>query len=386
MSSPSKTQYFHKIFTQLWICLLLYTCNSLQVKGQYDPIFREKITGVNFSGPSRPPMTSEMISSISDAHASWVAFIPEAVTYKQNLQLVYDRDRGWWSETTKANIQAIKIAKAQGLKVMLKPHMVLGYDRSTFPRRERMPNMSREERRKAFQEFLASQPDMTDASTWRGDFAPLNKKDWEKWEEQYAQYILACAAIADSMNVEMFCIGTELSTSARTREAFWRTLIQQVRDVYKGAITYSANWDSYEKIPFWDAVDFIGVNAYFPLHDASHPTMRQLVNGWRPYVKKLKNLNRRTGKPIIFTEYGYRNIDYAAKAPWESSRRNITINEEVQADAYQALYQAFWQEKWFGGGFLWKWFYKMPRREDTDFSPQGKPAMDVVKQWYAKEK
>ena len=62
----------------------------------------------------------------------------------------------------------------------------------------------------------------------------------------------------------MFSVGTELQIPALQREADWRQLIKDVRAVYSGKLIYSANWyEEYEGIKFWDALDAIGVQAYF---------------------------------------------------------------------------------------------------------------------------
>lgn len=342
----------------------------------------QKINGVNFSGPPRPPLERDMIEGIKASNADWVAFIPEATTFRQNLQVEFDPDRGWWSENTEANVQSIQIAKEIGLKVMLKPHMVIGYDMSELRRDGTFSRENRAAWREKVMTYIQDQPDLTDSATWRGDFIPKDQEHIPQWEAEYTGYILHHAKIADSLAVDMFCIGTELSKMANARPEFWRRLIQEVRSIYKGPLTYSANWDNYSKIAFWDELDFIGVNAYFPLSEEKQPSIKQNKAAWVPYVKAIKALGKQFQKPVLFTEYGYRNIEYNSKAPWESGRANVTINQQAQADALEALYQVFWDEEWFAGGFLWKWFHRPQREGNSNFSPQGKPALEVVSKYY----
>ena len=101
---------------------------------------------------------------------------------------------------------------------------------------------------------------------WRADIYPNNEADWETWQASYRDFILRYARVAERAQAEMFCIGTEFSRLTTEKPEFWNDLIQSVREVYAGEITYAANWyEEFEKIPFWDDLDYIGIQAYFPL-------------------------------------------------------------------------------------------------------------------------
>lgn len=54
-----------------------------------------------------------------------------------------------------------------------------------------------------------------------------------------------------------------------------RRLIRQIRRVYHGPLTYAANWSGeYKQIRFWDALDYVGIQAYFPLRHGRQPFAR----------------------------------------------------------------------------------------------------------------
>jgi hypothetical protein len=75
-----------------------------------------------------------------------------------------------------------------------------------------------------------------------------------------------------------------------------------------------------------ERVDYIGIDAYFPLSDATTPSVAGLMKLGRHH-KKIEKLQAKTNKKILFTEFGYRNSDQAAKEPgW---RRN-TINNQAK--------------------------------------------------------
>ena len=61
--------------------------------------------------------------------------------------------------------------------------------------------------------------------------------------------------------------------------------------IYRGPLTYGANFDEVFDVPFWDALDWIGVSGYFPLVDAASPDLRALEEAWQPIVKRLEQLS-----------------------------------------------------------------------------------------------
>ena len=116
--------------------------------------------------------------------------------------------------------------------------------------------------------------------------------------------------------------------------------------------------------------------------------MATLLKKWEPIKTDLAKLARQQKKSILFTEYGYRSIDQCTWNNWEKQWKNhFPFNAGSQVGGYEALYQAFWDQPWFGGGFLWKW--RVPERlgdgaEDKSFSPQNKPAEEVVRRVYGR--
>jgi hypothetical protein len=164
-------------------------------------------------------------------------------------------------------------------------------------------------------------------------------------------------------------------------------LIDTVRSVYHGKITYAENWDCYNEFPFWSKLDYIGINAYFPLCDESTPSVESLTKGWKKYCEPMHALSLKAGRPVLFTEFGYRSIDYCAKKPWEAYD-DAEKNYQAQQNAYEALFSECWSQPWFAGGFSWKWFDSNTAPDvskETDYTPQGKPAQEVLKKWYSSQ-
>ncbi len=334
-----------------------------------------KINGVSFSGPRTPGLNAGMFENIKQSNADWVAIVPEATLERTTLKLKPDHENDWWGETTEASVQSIRLAKNAGFKVMLKPHIVLG----------KIPPKNKHQALKS--SFLSLYnirllSDKTRGAKWRGTFAASNEEDWQIWEKSYKDYILNLATIADSMQVDLFCVGTELKQSAVKRSAFWRQLIQEVRTIYKGPLTYSANWDEYEHIRFWEDLDYIGVDTYFPINRSRTPSVKQTLKNWRSIQKKLKKLSKKKNRQILITEFGYRNIYYAGRRPWLHDKGKDKPYYQGQVNLYEAFFQAFWNKPWIAGGFSWKWFYQAPDTGNTTFSIQDKPALMVLQKWY----
>ena len=230
--------------------------------------------------------------------------------------------------------------------------------------------------------------------TWRGQIAPLN---WTLWFENYRNFINHYADLAQTNDVELFIVGTELKSS-QLLESEWRKVISNVRTRFLRKITYAANWDSYgtNHIKFWDALDYVGVDAYFPLTNSYNPTLEQLIKAWscctasgwwgtgRNWTEELYSTHILTGKKIIFTEIGYCSQDGTNTKPWDWHVSSIADFQE-QADCYQAALEAFKNKEWFGGWFWWNWETSPDAGGLTDkhYTPQNKPAENILKQYYA---
>jgi len=192
------------------------------------------------------------------------------------------------------------------------------------------------------------------------------------------------AKLSEELKVELFCIGTELFNFVSSRPTFWLHLISEVRKIYSGKLVYAENWDRYSEIDFWKGLDFIGVDAYFPLSDNKDPSLAEINEAWQPQLEIMKSLSQKFGKKIMFTEYGYRSIDFALRTPWNSATEHPGLNMSLQSKAYRALYQQAWSKDWFAGGFLWKWHQQLESGglENSRFTPQNKPAEDVLRSFY----
>ena len=189
----------------------------------------------------------------------------------------------------------------------------------------------------------------------------------------------------------MFCVGTEFKISVKKRPHFWKQLIEDMRCRYTGKLVYSSNWDNYDNVSFWEDLDYVGISSYFPLSSAATPTESDLKKEWQSKIKLFRKFYRKAGKQILFTEYGYLSVDGCAGKTWELEKKvhSLPINEQAQANAFQSLYSQLWDEEFWAGGFIWKWFPEGMGHEGyvpRDYTPQDKKAERVIAQWFGKDK
>ena len=213
---------------------------------------------------------------------------------------------------------------------------------------------------------------------WRGVIAPADGLD--AWFESYRALVLPLADMANARGVERFVVGSELG-SLEAYDTRWRTLITDVRARFDGTVTYSANWDRAEDVPFWDALDEVGLTAYFPLGNDVSPT--GLALAWQSPLEAVDALSARTGKPVLVTEVGYASRADAGARPWDD-----TGSGEIDLEAQKLLYRGFCDAltgaPTVSGFFVWNWFgFGGPR--DTGFSPRGKPAAAELSKCFARE-
>ncbi len=229
----------------------------------------------------------------------------------------------------------IEAAHARGLSILIKPH--LAYWGSPF--------------------------------SWRGEI-DFEGEALERFFETYATFVEELARA--TRGADAFVVGTELDRLVR-HEAAWRDIIRRVKQAGAVRTTYAANWSDYEQVPFWDALDAVGVQAYFPLRQVAEPapTKVELVAGWEPVLSGLRTLHLRTGKPVVFTELGYCLSLRAATEPWKAEIARGAARARgraLQLACYEAALEVLDRERaWLHGAFLWKWFVGEPGHDEDDF-------------------
>ena len=217
-----------------------------------------------------------------------------------------------------------------------------------------------------------------DDGAWRGHIVPA---DPEAWFASYREVFLPWAELAESVGGAQFVVGTELAGTLE-HERLWRETIAGFRSVFSGELIYAASWDEAAMVPFWENLDLVGVDAYFPVATRRDPGRFELLAGWQPWLERLWLLHRQTGRRIVLTEIGYRSVDGAGMHPYAFGDRGV-LDLTEQADLYWAALQATAAEPWLEGLYWWNWpAGGAGGPGNTDFTPGGKPAeIELARAW-----
>ena len=301
--------------------------------------------GISFSASNKVTVVGD-IQPIANLNANWISIVPYG--FLKNNEVRYDSKYQWVGEKPEAIRECVQLAKSQGLKVMIKPHIWIG------------------------------------EGTYTGLYQCQNEDEWKMLEESYRNYLMAFVNIAQDEGVEMFCIGTEWGKFVELRPKYWKGLIKDIRKVYQGKLIYAANWDDYQKVKFWTDLDYIGIDSYFPLSLEPNPKLVQLIRSWKTIMPILEQYSSLQKKKIVFTEFGFKSTTHATISPWEHKDEG-EFSEKVQDLAFKSFFQTIWKKPWFKGGFIWKWYHDHKHaggRGDTDFTPQNKLAEQTIKKFY----
>lgn len=282
--------------------------------------------------------------------ATWVSLTPFGRTMDlrpTGVDLTFESP---FEENRAHVLAAIRQAHAAGLKVLLVPHL------------------------------------WVESGAWRAEIDPGTEQGWERWAEGYGRFLLSWAEVARESGADMLSVGVELRSWVTTARApSFLALIQRVRSVYDGPLTYSANWDDVHETIIWGELDVIGINAFYPLAQREQAELPELMHGGRRVAEQVRELAQDWGRPVLFTEIGYTTRPDPALRPWEwpDAMKNVRVDEWAQAQAYQGLLAPLVDEPGFAGFFVWRVYADpddLSQEAEWGFSPRGKLAEWVVRE------
>jgi hypothetical protein len=329
--------------------------------GEHDMAKSFKIQGYSFTGFGQQVYGTQTarheLDLIANGGGNAIAIMPE---YYQTDIHANSLAPTIISPTDNDLIDGIHAAQARGIDVLLKP-MIDALDQN-----------------------------------WR---ATLDPTDPAAWFASYKSFIVHYAQIAEQTGVKTMSIGCELrSMTGPQYRAQWLDIIAAVRNVYHGDLTYAAEISEASTLSFWDKLDSIGVDGYFPLAvEDKTPTVKELEYAWthpsantflyseldgRSPVDYLHDLADKYHKHVAFTEIGYRAVDGDAIDP-ANFGNNGTVNAKLQADLYKAMFNTFASQggNWFDGFYFWERRAEN-QTEDTDFHTKGRAAQKVIDTWF----
>lgn len=310
--------------------------------------------GINYvawwQGVYQNPGADEMMRGLLDINRNAISIVVTCYQDKHtDTEIRCDLPR---TPTDEDVVFAIRQARTLGLQVMLKPHVDLNHD----------------------------------PTRWRGDIGRgfTTEAEWAAWFASYRQFISHYARLAQAEGIAQFVVGTELLSTSQ-RETEWRAIVAEVRRHFSGRLVYASNHGGEETaVTWWDALDYIGVDAYYAVSTHDEPTLDELHAAWKTPLATLAALSSKYNKPILITEIGYRSANGTTMAPWEYETRSW-FDDEEQALAYRAaldmLCPQLAPQPWLAGIYWWDW-HPRPERwsRNRDYTPHNKLASDVLRQ------
>lgn len=322
--------------------LLTFLVPSTPSQVSEPPAFQKGVSYTAWSPEAYlSPESDESLRRMAEANVEWVAICFWWFQDDIFSTRIYPRP-DLYTASNESIVHAIETAHSLGLKVMLKPMVD------------------------------------TVGLSWRGLIPPS-----AAWFASYGRFISSFAGLAEDMGVELYCVGCEFDFND-IAESDWRGIVSSVRSRYSGPLTYAAGPASVAVIQWWDALDYVGIDAYYPLSNGTDPTMDELVGSWNAAADVIEEWQSGIGKPVIFTEVGYRSADGANRLPW-NWQGELQVDLGEQADCYRAALSVLWNRSWFCGSYWWNWETDPEAGGDDDdgYTPQNKPAGDILADWYA---
>lgn len=291
------------------------------------------------------------LDELVELGATWVSLTPFGRIWSlDSTEIVLDFEAPA-EDNREAVGRAIDQAHARGLRVLLVPHL------------------------------------WVETTGWRGEIEPGTPERWAEYIDSYERFLAFWTDVAVGHDADMLSLGVECKSWSGRFGDRWARMIRQVRARYRGIITYSANWDEAIDVLFWDQIDVIGINAFYPLAESPEGSYRA---GALRVVTEVRELARSFEQPILFVEVGYTTRPGAAIRPWEwpDDMVGVEVDEAEQARAYRAILSAYTGPEWLAGLFVWRYYADpddVTQEAAWGFSPRAKraePALQEAFSWH----
>ncbi len=291
--------------------------------------------------------SEELLDELSRMGTTWISVTPFGRIWSLDSTDILMDFEAPYLENRAAVVRMIQQAKARGMHVLLIPHL------------------------------------WVETSGWRGEIDPGTSEGWRAYHASYREFVLNWADVAAEAGADAFSIGVECKSWSGRFHGVWASLIAEVRQRFSGVLTYSANWDEVESVGFWDLLDLVGVNAFYPLSDRADASYEDYVAGARRARDSVFSTAEALEMPVLFVEIGYTTRKDAAVEPWlwPDDMEGVEYDEHEQARALSALFDVFLPEPWFAGFFLWRYYADIDdisQEHIWGFSPHGKLAERVL--------
>ena len=295
------------------------------------------------------PRSRETIARLSKMSADSISIMPFAFMRDAHSPSVSFIHRSPGGETDEGTVRAVSDARDAKMSALVKPQIWIG------------------------------------GGGFVGEAAMRSEEDWARFFDAYRRFIVHHAVVSEAAGAGIFCVGTELiGTEGRVKQ--WRETIAAVRLATGAPLTYASNWASgAPKVPFWDALDAIGVDFYDPLSRDPDASDAALEAGARAAALPLEKLAHASGKPVVFAEAGYPPVKGAWIAPHDENTGRPSAPGDA-GRAVAAVFRALNGKSWWKGVYWWKAFSsgQGARPNDRGYNVLGTPSEKAIAEGFAR--
>lgn len=385
---------------KLYLTILLFCCSiHVEAEAQRDPRTLGFVKGFTWGWDGRHGDYSSLqamdsMEKMADMGCDWVC-----ISFATSMHAYDDPQFGWSKENPHMVSDedlhaAISMARKLNLKVILKPVVNCrdGVWRAWI--RFYRPVTDDEKAR-----GIDSAYDPWGENPGVREGLVKDEQKWDEWWKNYSRFVRHYAKIAQDEQVELFCLGCEMN-STEDQVEHWQSVIRDVRETYEGLLTYNVNHGREKEVLWWDAVDVVGISAYYPVPPLAGDSLEEAVQQTTSKADMIATLNGvklelaelsdKIHKPILFIETGVTSVRGAAHYPWSHSDAHpeSSVDQEEQRNYYEAMLEVFWNEPWFVGFTWWDWparlYVESKAADDRGFCIYGKQAEKLLRDWYAK--
>ena len=255
---------------------------------------------------------------------------------------------------------------------------------------ERVINLAQEQRLKVLLSVVVVIPDS------RAGSRALSPVDWDAWFRNYTGLVVHYAETAEANDVALLAIGNELS-STHWRIENWNQLVDEVKKVYSGDLTYRDNQPVFfpESPPFpaWDRLDYIGINFLWAATGAppghpyrmTNPSVELMIDSLEQrFARTLNPLVEKHNKPVLLTEVGPAGWDGVNTDPQRLDCEAEVDNQE-NVDYVEAVFRIAVERGWVGINAMSLQPRKVawtPEGCNTVWDIRDKPIETLVALWF----
>lgn len=222
---------------------------------------------------------------------------------------------------------------------------------------------------------------------------------WKRWFDSMILRSRHYAKIAADTGCARYGLDSELDRTIQQADG-WKACIAAVREVFSGTVTSChtthcglIDWEKQMENPnhWWRDLDELQMSCYEVGADAPGWSVEQMIEKLKPGRDRFRKIAEAYGKPISFGECGCTCSYGGAMSPsgWKGEGGYSPME---QANYLEAVLSVFWDEPWWAGVYWWKWDEQNVRPAfssdpagDKGFTVYGKPAGEVMKQWFGRE-